>query len=326
MSGALSGWSDGWSGRVDESEHIRPAQDELAEANDAESFVSYAAAHTRGRPRTGLQRVRQSQVDAARAAITERDEAVLRELARVRVLSGNQLERLLFADIAPSARSRVRRRVLRRLIDWRLVTTLERRIGGVRAGSAGLIHALDSGGARLLASQVHHEEPPSDSPRLRRPTTPGSRFLHHALSVSELYVGLREAERLRSARWQLVTFQAEPACWWPDGLGGTLKPDAYVLLRSQSYEHAWWIEIDLATESLPTLSHKLERYGDFYARGGTGPDGVMPRVLLSVSEVARVNRLDSLPVASQPSRLIVTAPSDRAVEQLASETSEEEET
>lgn len=314
MSGRRERWSDGWSGRVESWSAGRPGQSVAGPGIAAESSAPNAADYYRGSPpRVGLQRVRRTQVEAARAAISQRDLALLHELARVRVLSGRQLERLLFADIALSARSRVRRRVLGRLVDWRLVTTLERRVGGVRAGSAGLVYSLDSGGARLLATAPGSGR---DRSRLRRPATPGSRFLRHALAVSEFYVRLREAERsATNAGWQLVTFEAEPTCWWPDGLGGQLKPDAYVLLRSRRFEHAWWAEIDLGTESLPTVGHKLSRYRDFHHRGGVGADGVMPRVLLSLSDGDRAGSLTGQSVVP-PDGLVEVATSDLAVGRL----------
>jgi hypothetical protein len=44
--------------------------------------------------------------------LSRRDQAILHDLARVRVLTGNQLERLHFYDLAAANRDRARRRVL----------------------------------------------------------------------------------------------------------------------------------------------------------------------------------------------------------------------
>jgi hypothetical protein len=54
--------------------------------------------------------------------LSSRDVVLLRDLARVRCLSGQQLERLHFHDLGPANRDRARRRVLNRLIDLSLVT------------------------------------------------------------------------------------------------------------------------------------------------------------------------------------------------------------
>ena len=61
--------------------------------------------------------------------------------------------------------------------------------------------------------------------QVRRPGAPGERTLQHILGVSELYVAL--AELGRTAGFTVAGFEAEPGCWWPNGLGGYVKPDAY---------------------------------------------------------------------------------------------------
>lgn len=113
--------------------------------------------------------------------LSGRDRAVLAALRTVVVLSGTQAERLLFDEIAESARARIRRRVLGRLIALGLVETLERRVGGVRAGSGGLVYALSGGGQRLLDL-----DDPRESPRRRSAYTPGPLFLAHALAWAAL--------------------------------------------------------------------------------------------------------------------------------------------
>src|SRR4051794_30839862 len=49
----------------------------------------------------------------------------------------------------------------------------------------------------------------------------------------------------------------------------------------------WWMEVDLATEHLPTLKRKLEVYLEFWRGGALGPDGVVPRVLVTVPDAKR---------------------------------------
>ena len=217
-----------------------------------------------------------AQAETIAATLSPRDQAILFDLARVRVLSGAQLTRLHFAELAPESRERTRRRVLARLAKLQLVATLERSIGGARSGSAGHIYSLGIAAQRvlpLLGSDAYMDKPPS---RTRAPETPGSLFLAHALAVAELYVQLREHERADELTvWQ---FAAESAAWWPDGRGGVIKPDAYARLRRGDVEDCWWIEVDRATESLPTLKRKLAAYTDFARTGQLGPDDVMPRV------------------------------------------------
>lgn len=58
-------------------------------------------------------------------------------------------------------------------------------------------------------------------------------------------------------------------------------------------EH-WWIEVDLATESLPTVKRKLLAYLDFVERGQLGPGNLVPRVLVSAVTPVRCAALRSV--------------------------------
>jgi hypothetical protein len=221
-------------------------------------------------------RVREAHISWVAERLGERDKAIIRTIAMLRLANSIQLERIHFTDITPTSRASVRRRVLGRLVSWRVLMTLERRIGGVRAGSAGLVFALDTTGRRL--AQI-------DASGRRQTPLPGALFVRHTLAVSELYVAL--TERSHDRGFTVATFQAEPNCWWPNGLGAYLKPDAFTLLAASSYADAWWIEQDMGTESLPTIRRKLASYLDFVRRGQLGPTDVMPRVLISVPQEAR---------------------------------------
>jgi len=239
----------------------------------------------------------------------ERDEKILRDLARVRLLSGHQLDRLHFAALTPPHRARSR--VLKRLVAWRAVTTLSRRVGGVRAGSAGLIYTLDVAGQRALQLLDRSDHGPA-----RRPWTPGQMFTAHSLAVSELYVALREAER--RGELELLDLRAEPACWQRTTTLGTLKPDAYVLVAHGEMEDAWWVEVDRSTESRATLRRKLELYLLAAQTGQVGPSGVLPRVLVTVPDEARLMQVRET-VAAMPAaeKLISVAQHDQAVPGIA---------
>ena len=225
----------------------------------------------------------------------DRDWDVIRTLARFRLASGRQLERLHFtAGLTLKSRPVVRQRVLSRLTspDWRVLTTFERRIGGVRAGSAGLVFALDKTGHDLMNAAGSR----------RRPQLPGERFWRHLLDVTELYVQLMERTQISELR--LFSFTTEPACWWRDSYGVWLKPDAHLVLEASGVIDDWWVEVDRATESLPTLRRKLTAYVDFARTGQRGPGGVVPRVLVTVPNPKRkravqqlINRL-SVPAAN----------------------------
>ena len=245
--------------------------------------------------------------------LSERDRAILGDLARVRVLAGGQLTRLHFAGLSPDSRERTRRRVLARLTAHQLVATLDRSVGGARAGSAGHTHALGIAGIRALPLIQPDVYVDGQLSRIRAPVTPGRLFLAHALDVAELYVRLVEASRI--APLVLAQFDAEPASWHPDGHGGHLKPDAYVRIRAGKIEDSYWIEVDKATENIPTLRRKLVAYLDFARSGHVGPDGITPRVLLTVPDGRRLaavrDLVEALPEPAES--MIVTVSYHQAV-------------
>lgn len=237
---------------------------------------------------TAGRRVTVVQAERIAASLSDRDWAIIRSLAATRLLTGSQLTRLHFHPLSPLTADRTRRRVLTRLKDWQVVAALTRTIGGVRAGSSGLVFTLGVAGQRLLTLDTSREP----QTRIRKPWTPGRLFLAHSLAVAEQYVAL--VERSRVAGFELTSFQTEPACWWPDGLGGFIKPDAFLVLRTSRYDELVWLEVDRATESVPTVRRKLLGYLDFMARGQLGPEGVMPHVVISTPDDKRCAELGQL--------------------------------
>lgn len=225
-------------------------------------------------------RVRLAHVEWVAERLSDRDLAIIATVNQLRLATASQLERLHFAELSDGSRARNRRRVLSRLADWRVLAPLERRIGGVRAGSSGLVVALDSAGQAVLRLTANDSDQ-----AVRRPYVPSFALLRHTLAVSELYVKLVEQCRLEG--FKVDEFQTEPECWWPNMLGGWLKPDAYVGMSTADYSYTWWLEQDMGTEHLPTVRRKLLAYLDFVERGQLGPGSVVPRVLVSTTTVQR---------------------------------------
>jgi Replication-relaxation len=221
--------------------------------------------------------------------LTPRYTTPLPHLARVRLLSGAQLDRLLSApELSPETVGRVRRRIMARLAELGLVAMLGRRIGGVRAGSAGHVYTLTTAGRRFLALLNGQPEPARKQPS----PVPGDLFLAHTLTISGIYVDL--IEHARRGGFDVHSFVTEPHCWYSIGSGGMLRPDAYVILRIGNTGHCWWLEIDAGTETAPRLRAKIRTYRDHATGGGTGPNGVPPRLLFTTPDQHRAHQITAL--------------------------------
>ena len=179
--------------------------------------------------------------------LSDSDVVVLTSIGGLRLATTGQIERLHFADHAtPAAGARAARRTLARLHALRLVARLDRRVGGVRAGSSGFVWSLAPAGQRLVTKAG-----PAGGAAIRKPWTPSLAFVAHRLGITELAVELAEAERRGTLA--VAQFVAEPTCWRSYiGSGGArswLKPDAHVVMSDGEYEDSWFIEIDQGTES-----------------------------------------------------------------------------
>lgn len=218
--------------------------------------------------------------------LSPRELALVQDLDRLRLASVKQLERLHFTGGRARANARQAQRTLARLIELRVFVRLERRIGGVRAGSRGSVYGLDVAGQRLASACG-----PAGGVRIRRPWTPGRAFIAHQLAVTELYVRLIEAAG--EGQPDVLDFDAEPACWRTfTGLGGgrtVLKPDAFVRVGLAEFEDAYFIEVDRTTHSGPSVARKLTLYRRYWQTGREQNrwGGVFPKVLVLVPSEAR---------------------------------------
>ena len=178
------------------------------------------------------------------AQLSARDEAMIRTVTELRFSSGRQLERWYFIDASdPAANARAARRSLRRLVELGLFDRLERRVGGVRRGSAGFVYCLAPWGQRLAMARGWLPEQ-----RRRRSLVHGTLFVHHSLMVSELHVRLVEGDRAK--RFELLELIAGPTCWRSFvGFGNQrqVKPDSFVRLGRGPWEDSFFVEV---TEAL----------------------------------------------------------------------------
>lgn len=254
--------------------------------------------------------VRRRGVAQLRARLSERDMSVIRQVAELRLMSARQIQAIHFPSSdhhSESAATRARQRVLARLCRDRLLTPLERRVGGVRAGSAGLVLALGPVGQRVLTS---------GGPR-RRAYEPTMRFFDHTLAIAQLAVDLTLAAR--HGLVELLAWQAEPQSWreFADMRARRwLRPDAFVVLGSGEFELRWFIEVDRASESLPVIVRKCRLYADYYQSGvEQARHRVFPRVCWVVPDEPRADRLREAIARERrlPEGLFVVTTSEQAV-------------
>jgi hypothetical protein len=239
-------------------------------------------------------RIGRREIHQLAAQLSDRDWAIIRFLHQHRYGTTSQLRRRFFHDHASqSAATRACVRVLDRLLTQRVLSRLERRIGGVRHGSAAFVWCLDVIGDRLTRGE--------DGAR-RRFHEPSFPFLTHTLAVTDIHVQLEEAAN--AGAFRLSAVQVETEAWRPYVASGSaqsiLKPDLMVTVSGDDYDDHWYVEVDLGTESLPVLLRKSATYEEYRRTGRAQAEhGVFPRVLWILSAPARVARLKSA-IAADP--------------------------
>jgi hypothetical protein len=245
-----------------------------------------------------------------RERLSDRDLAIIRQVADLRLMSGRQIQALHFPasqHLSELAATRARQRVVTRLCRDRLLSALQRRVGGVRAGSAGLVLALGPVGQRIVA-------PGGTRQRLYEPS---ARFFDHTLAIAQLVVDVSLAGQRKLL--DLLEVQAEPSCWRDFASHGGrrwLRPDAFLVLGSGEYELRWFIEVDRATEGLPVIVRKCRLYADYYQSGREqASGGVFPRVAWVVPDDARAERLRDAIARDRrlPEGLFVVTPGTQVV-------------
>ena len=240
-----------------------------------------------------------SDVDALKDNLTDRDYEVIKDVDKFRLLTTKQIQRLHFDPFhpTPAASARACNRTLSRLRDTRVLKTLQRRIGGVRAGSAGFVWYIGPAGERLLQSL----EVPMPSGR-RNYREPSRHFVEHTLAIADLAVRVVEAER-RGAL-ELLEIQSEPASWQQSlssfGTTQTLKPDLRLVTAQGDFENHWFIELDMASEHMPVILRQCAAYEAFRATGRyQATCGLFPAVLWVCPTVARAEAIRAA-VAATP--------------------------
>lgn len=225
-------------------------------------------------------------LDLLHGRLGGRDLAIINHVSDLRLMSARQITSVHFTlseHDNPVAAARASQRALARLVRDQLLVRLARRVGGVRAGSAGYIYGLGPAGQRILFP---------DAPR-RRDHEPGLGFVDHTLAVAQLVVDLIETSR--TGPLEILGCQTEPRCHRTfTGIGGLteVKPDLFIALGVGDLEHRWFVEIDRANASLPVVLRKCRTYDAYYHSGKEQTaHGVFPKVCWVVPDHDRADRI-----------------------------------
>lgn len=201
-------------------------------------------------------------------------------VAAHRFATTTQLARLTAPEYASSASAlRQTQRHLASLAQQRLLTSLERRVGGWQGGSAVTVWAATTRGHRRVAVENGEDEEVS---RRQRPREVSTTFLDHLLAITEVHTSIEEAVRQEADTEAAVAL--EPDCWRtalsPSGQVQVLRPDLAVTITSPAYEDRYLIEVDRATENPGRVIATCWRYQEHQAATSQVSDGgVFPLVV-----------------------------------------------
>ena len=211
-------------------------------------------------------------------------------VAAHRFATTTQLARLTALEYAsPASALRQTQRHLASLAQQRLLTSLERRVGGWQGGSAVTIWAATTRGHRLVAAEDE------EVPRRQRPREVSTTFLDHLLAITEVRTSIEEAVRQEADTEAAVAL--EPDCWRtalsPSGQVQVLRPDLAVTITSPAYEDCYLIEVDRATENPGRVIATCWRYQEHQATSAQASDGdIFPLVVWLVPGDRRRHRLE----------------------------------
>ena len=208
-------------------------------------------------------------------------------VAAHRFATTTQLARLTAPEYAsPASALRQTQRHLASLAQQRLLTSLERRVGGWQGGSAVTVWAATTRGHRRVAAEGE------EVPRRQRPREVSTTFLDHLLAITEVRTSIEEAVRQEADTEAAVAL--EPECWRtalsPSSQVQVLRPDLAVTITSPAYEDRYLVEVDRATENPGRVIATCWRHQEHQAQASDG--GVFPLVVWLVPTDRRRHRLE----------------------------------
>ncbi|MCW1077354.1 replication-relaxation family protein [Streptococcus anginosus] len=197
--------------------------------------------------------------------MTNQQWEVLHFLADARMATSSQIAHLIFANFS-TQRARIRRAnlITKQLKEAGLIYHQPRKIGGWTKGSASYIWSLTYKGFKKLKEQDE-----SISLRFRNKVDFSRNHIEHTLAITEIFVELKELERL--GKIQIEEFCFEPKSWrYYSDIGGSsliLKPDAFAKITVGEYEDFFFFELDRSSESPTRIVNTCKKYIHYYNTG-----------------------------------------------------------
>ncbi len=233
-----------------------------------------------------------AQLDQLRSKLTTTDKRILSFMRNLRYMRTSHVQRLFYpqndSDTLHACKIRTMKN-LNRLMEWGLVARFEKRIGGVRAGSEGIVWHVTEAGARLLVLGTELQK------QRKRFLEPLPNFMRHTLAITETFVQIVEICR-DDPVMKLEHIEVEPICWREYKKGDktiSLRPDLYARMVTGEYLDHLFIEIDLSTESPSAVIEKCRRYHEYYKTGAEQKKwSAFPLVLWIVPDEPRKKRLE----------------------------------
>ncbi len=233
-----------------------------------------------------------SRLDQLREQLTERDKRILTFMRNLRYMKTDQVRRLFYPQTESMTLHACKVRTIKnlsRLMELGLIARLEKQVGGVRAGSKGIVWYVTEAGARLLNLGTEQQK------TRKRYLEPVPNFLRHNIAVTETFVMIVEICRDDSVM-KLRHIEVEPDCWreyQKSGKSISLRPDLYARTVTGEFFDHLFIEVDLSTESPSAVVEKCHRYHEYYKTGAEQKkSGAFPLVLWIVQDEPRKQKLE----------------------------------
>ena len=179
--------------------------------------------------------------------LTVRDEALLKQLDSLTILSSRQIKRLFWPN---TSASNMHRR-LRALYDMHLLDRTR-----MLTKSEGIIYTLGRAGIIWLRGEMRGATPPMVN----------TLTLRHEWTVSEFLVTL--TEEIRRVKYSVILdWYSETQSRVIDRDRILLSPDGRIIIRAGDSKAEFYLEIDMNTERRAAIQKKLDGYYRAHRRG-----------------------------------------------------------